>query len=147
MCTPLDTDILEAFSAQDAVGEYFRGQVLRLRIIFGESLPRAETWVYQHHISCHSSDVLASLTGWRHLLSLALDANTEPHISQIWSIIENVSNPLNKTAICNINMDFADHHDGPQRPKHVALHPSTETKCCVWCQYIFLNLLCRNTTK
>ena len=36
-----------------------------LRVSFGEILSNVETWVYWHHISDYSSDVLALLIGWR----------------------------------------------------------------------------------
>jgi len=47
------------------LGEISWGRVPRLQIIFGEILSLVETWIYRHHISDYSSDVLALPLGRR----------------------------------------------------------------------------------
>lgn len=49
---------------EDRAGEHFWGRVFKLRIIFWEIISRV-TWVYWHHISDYSSDVLVPLRCWR----------------------------------------------------------------------------------
>ena len=62
---PLKTTFLKVFPPVNRTGEIFRVRLPKLRIIFGETLTRIETRVYQHHIPDYSSDLLAPLKGWR----------------------------------------------------------------------------------